>query len=350
MIPRPALIPLLLLPLGAWQNPTAPIAAEIDRIERESASGTPSEPSPALKAAREALRSGRTYLALERLAQAVDQLRGARSVAEKSDAVKSGMPAFEAELSKASASIASSSRDASAVNQARAPAALRALSETALARTSPLLAGGRGFATALAPKDGLYYLGEARGQAEFAAFCRSLALPRKGRPWAARSLLPELLALQAKTDAAFVPPRSIEQHPRFIALNSTLKLARELDSSRSYCGALYQYLEAVRHFAMLDAPPVDEAARPKLQAAVEAARAKTAASSSDDSIPLLLLERIAALLAPAEGTPGADDWRNAQVTLAKVLPAYSAALKPASSVLPAAGKTIDLTLVRWPYT
>src|SRR5438309_900221 len=80
----------------------------------------------------------------------------------------------------------------------------------------------------------IFYLGEAQGEAEFARFCAGLNLPRKGRAIALRSLLPELLALQEKTNAAFQPPRSIDQHPRFIALNSTLKLARELDAAKLY--------------------------------------------------------------------------------------------------------------------
>ena len=76
------------------------------------------------------------------------------------------------------------------------------------------------------------------------------------------SILPELLALQQKANAAFQPPRSIDLHPRFIALNSTIKLARELDASKSYAGALYQYLEAARHYGMLFMPSVDAAQQP----------------------------------------------------------------------------------------
>jgi hypothetical protein len=78
-------------------------------------------------------------------------------------------------------------------------------------------------------------------------------------------MLPELVALQQKTNAAFQPPRSVEFHSRFIALNSTLKLAQELDARKFYAGSLYQYLEAVRHYAMLDAPQVDPARQKALQ-------------------------------------------------------------------------------------
>lgn len=349
----------LLRPIAADQNPAPQIAAEIQRIERALKDVAPAVPSmepvvsgsrSSLKGANEALQSERIYLALERLVQAVDLLQGVRAVAEQSDAMKGGMPAFEAEWGKASLNLAALSREVRARNWSGSPAALRALAETSLGRSVPLLDGGRGFALATGPKDGLLYLGEAQGQAEFARFCATLRMAGKSR-LLGRSLLPELLALQAKADAAFQPPRSIEQHPRFIALNSTIKLARELDSTKSYYGALYQYLEAVRHFGMLDAAPVGEARQAQLTPAIEAERRKLAGSSRDDSILELFLERAAAQAKHPDGSaPSADEWRSAQVIVSQVLPAYAAALKAAPAVQQSKGKTIDVTLVRWPYT
>ena len=137
------------------------------------------------------------------------------------------------------------------------PVVVQALAQSAEGRTQPLLEGGRGFATSTAPKDGLFYLGQAQGEAEFAKFCAGLNLSRQGSSLPLRSMLPELQALQEKTNAAFQPPRSIDLHSRFIALNSTIKLADELDASRSYAGSLYQYLEAVRHYGMLSVAPLD---------------------------------------------------------------------------------------------
>jgi hypothetical protein len=345
--------------LAADQSPAPQIAAEIQRIAREwkAASDDPfiknvaGSSQASLKAADDSLRSGRIYLALESLAQAVDLLNGAQVVVEKTATVGSGMPAFESEWGKASQRLAALTRQVRARKWDGSPAALRALSETSLGKSAPLLDGGRGFALANGPKDGLFYLGEARGQAEFAKFCGSLPLARAKRAWAARSLLPELLALQGKADAAFQPPRSIEQHPRFIALNSTIKLARELDSSKSYYGAMYQYLEAVRHYGMLDAAPLDAARQAELRSAIEAGRRKLEGSERDDSLVQLFLERAAAQTAHAGGAaPSADEWRSAQVIVSQVLPAYAAALTAAPPVQQTAGKTIDVTLVRWPYT
>ena len=346
--------------LAADQGPAPQIAAEIQRIGREWKTASPADPflksvasssQAALKAADDSLRAGRVYLTLESLAQAVDLLHGAREVSEETAAMAKGMSAFEAEWGKTSREITAFSKQIRARKWDGSPAALRALAEASLGRSGPLLDGGRGFAIANGPKDGLFYLGEARGQAEYARFCGSLPLARAKQAWAARSLLPELLALQAKADAAFQPPRSIEQHPRFIALNSTIKLARELDSAKSYYGAMYQYLEAVRHYGMLDAAPLDAAQQAELRTAVEAERRKLDASESDDSLAQLFLERADAQTAHAGGAaPSADEWRSAQVIVSQVLPAYAAALKAAPPVQQTAGKTIDVTLVRWPYT
>jgi hypothetical protein len=194
-------------------------------------------------------------------------------------------------------------------------------------------------------------MGQAQGNAAFAKFTSTVSLTKSSAAFPLRSYLPELRKLQDKTNAAFKPPRSIELHSRFIALNSTLKLAEELDAQKFYAGALYQYLEASRHFGMLDVPPLDAAQQSTLKADIAAARKKLAASKQDDSLALLFVERAESQIAHSDGSaPSADEWRSARVILDHVLPAYFAALKPASPLQQAAGKTVDITLVRWPYT
>jgi hypothetical protein len=52
-----------------------------------------------------------------------------------------------------------------------------------------------------------------------------------------------------------------------------------------------------------------------------------------------------------DGSPSsADEWRAAAAIAESILPAYEAALRPATVSRAAKGKTVDLTLVRWPYT
>ena len=304
-----------------------------------------------LKAASLEVRQGRLYLSLERLAEASNLLAGARSAEDKTDVVKGGLPVFESRWAKISLKLTALDQQAAGRDWSHVPLAVHAMSEAAQGRSLPLLEGGRGFATATAPKDGLFYVGEAQGEAEFAQFCASLNLRVPSTPFPLRSFLPELQGLQEKVNAAFQPPRSIELHSRFIALNGSLKLARELDARRFYAGALYQYLEATRHYGMLDAAPLDAAGQAKLKKAVAEARQKFEASTNDDSIAQLFLERAASQVEHPDGSaPSADEWRIAQVIVDQVVPAYFAARKPARAVQTASGKSVDITLVRWPYT
>jgi hypothetical protein len=304
-----------------------------------------------LKEADGALTAGRVYLSLEKLNQAISLLQGGRDAQEKSGLVKSGLPAFEVQWKKASARVTDLAQEAQQTNGRSSALAVRAMAESAQEKTIPLLEGGRGFANATKPEDGLFYLGQAQGEAEFARFCASLNMPVRSAAFPLRSLLPELHSLQEKTNAAFQPPRSIELHTRFIALNSALKLAGELDASKLYAGALYEYLEAVRHYGMLEAVVPDTAKQSELRKAISDAEARFAASSKDDSLAQLFLQRAESQTTHEDGSaPSADEWRSAQVIIERVLPAYLAAQKPASPLQQASGKAVDITLVRWPYT
>jgi hypothetical protein len=322
------------------------IRSEIDRARQSLEAKPVTDPNltgmaagvrDGLLAATAAVEIGRFYLALERLGQAMDSLAGLR-------AHTAPEAPFDDVWSKASTQVAVTLRQIRG-SRGPVPAAVLALRETASGRTGPLLDGARGFAVATGPKDGLFYLGEATGQAEFAKFCAGLKMPRAGSPWRTRSMLPELAALQQKANAAFVPPKSIELHPRFIALNGTIKLARELDAARSYHGAMYQYLEAVRQYGMLEQAPLDAAAQAKVREDLKSAAAETN-GRRDDSIPALLVQRASAWAEHGE----ADEWRAARVIVSQVLPAYFAALKGAPAAPRRSGRTVEVTLVRWPYT
>lgn len=345
---------------AAAQTANDRVAAEISRLQQSletqpiTDSGLASVASSAaqnLGEASAALKSGKLYLSLEKLLLAEDLVSAARFPAENRATAGSGYAVFEAQWKTVSRVVAARNRESLERDWSRSPAAVRALAETAVARCLPLLDGGRGFAASTKPEDGLLYVGQAQGEAAFASFASFLVVERQGAPLPLRSFLPELQALQRKTGEAFRPPRSIELHQRFIALNSALKLAQELDAQRSYAGALYQYLEATRHFAMLDAPPVGPARQGRLKAEISSTQEKLAASASDSSLAALFLERAASQIDhPDGGAPSPDEWRSAQVIVDSVVPAYLAAQKPATAPPRTGGKTVQLTLVRWPYT
>jgi hypothetical protein len=351
---------LLAAPGASAQDASSRIKAEIARLQqslKEKPITNPDFPNlnsaigDQLKDSAAALAAGRLYSALERLGQAENLLQGARYTDENAGAINESLPAFEAQWGKTSLELAALDKSARQRDWSHTLAGVRAISEAAQGRTLPLLEGGRGFATATKPKDGLFYTGQAQGEAAFAAFVAKLDFSRKGAPVPLHSLLPELQTLQEKVNAAFQPPRSIDMHPRFIALNSAIKAARELDSSRAYAGSLYQYLEAVRHYGMLNPAVPDATKQAALRSAIADELKKISGGNRDDSIAQIFLERASGWLNKPDGAaPSDDEWRAVRIILEDVLPAYQAALKPAAPLQQRAGKTATLTLVRWPYT
>jgi hypothetical protein len=326
------------------------VRAEIQRV-RDLASSIKTDPrlkemrsylDNSLKGVTEDMAAGHVYSTLDKLEQASDLAWGLRAAANDAAVVKGGMPAFEVEWKKASQRVSQIH-----TLPPGTPAAIRALAETARVKATTLLDSGRGFATSMEPKDGLFHLGEAEGQAEFADFCANLGQGRAGQPPPFRSLAPELQALQEKTNAAFVPPQSIEKHSAFIGLNSAIKLAKELDEAKLYPAALYQYLDAVRQYGTLNAHPPGASAQEALRAKIAAERRRIAGSKRDDSIEDAWLDRAEAALA---GAPNEDMWKAAAVLVAQVLPAYDAALGDSYIVQASQVKTVEVTLVRWPYT
>ena len=355
-----ALVGVMLAMPVAGQDAASQVQAEVERLQQLLAKKPISFPgnpdanrgaADLLKSALKNQSAGRIYLSLYGIGQVSDFIHGAWTLMDKAEAVKSSVPAFEAEWEKASASVSALDQQTRATNWSNSPAALQALSETAEAMTVPLLEGGRGFAVATEPMDGLFNIGEAQGQAEFAAFVASLRLPRKGAAHPLRSLLPELASLQQKVNAAFQPPRSIDLHSQFMLINSGLKQAAELDASKSYAGALCQYLKAMHDYGMLEAGPVESSRQPVLKDALVQARSRLSASGRDESIAQLFLEWAESNLAHPDGSaPSADDWKSASVIVDQVLPAYFAADHPLTAPEKTAGKAIEITLVRWPYT
>ncbi len=167
----------------AKDSATSQIKAEIARLEQsiKDQPVTDKDFAPiatmgegALKAASAAINSGQLYLALEKLGQAEDLLQGARTAADKTAVEKGGLPAFQSQWGKVSLRLTALDKEAHARQWNQTPLAVQALAEAAQGKAIPLLEGGQGFAVATGPKDGLLYVGEAEGEADFAAFCATL--------------------------------------------------------------------------------------------------------------------------------------------------------------------------------
>jgi hypothetical protein len=265
--------------------------------------------------------------------------------------LKQGITGFEAQWKKSSVKLAALDREAKQRKWAGVPVAVRALAESAQGQGPTLVEASRAYASVTSADAGYFYLGQATADEEFARFVYGLGVRTKNAGFAPRSILPEIQKLQDKINAAFVPPRSIEKHKDFIRLNSTLKLAGELDAAQLYAGALYQYMQAVILFELLEAKDVDSAQQASLHEQIAAARKRAKGARGDDSLAQMFVERAETLIANKAGkeaTP--EEWKNASVVVNEALPAYYEVLSSHAKLPEQQRDAVTVTLVRWPYT
>lgn len=305
-----------------------------------------------LSDAQAALNARYEYLALEDLGKGRENLQAVKYMNDREQIAGRDLDAFDQEWKRVHTEVAAHENNAGSRVWGGKPAILRALSESAAARTEPLLQGARAFSKVTDIPSSLYYLGEAKSAADFANFCYSLDFPVHGAPLALQSLAGELDALQARVNAAFQPPRSIEKHPQFIRLNASLKLAKELNAAGLYAGALYQYLDAVEWVKAIELPDPDTRSRTQLRSRFDAAEEQLKTSGRDDSIAELFLQKARFLLSVQEGPePTSENWRLVESLVYEVLPTYvSTVSRTAIPAVSAAKASTRVTLVRWPYT
>ena len=303
----------------------------------------------ALTRAHNSLLAGRLYAALDDLARAWAPMVSLEYADAHPSVPKDGMRAFDAEWRRLDGELKQEEDQFRAADWDQVPAAVRAIAESHQGQVRPLFQGGRAFALATGPKDGVYYLGEAKASGEVALFCQSLRFDGLRQPLAVRSYLPELDRLQEKVRAVYQPPLSIDRHSEFISLNSTLKLAQELDAAKLYYGALYQYLVALRLYSVLDpaAPsPPDQAA---MRVLIAQQRQQSAKGPADSSIREFLLQQAEARLAGG-GAAKPEERAKAQAIVTQVIPAYFGTLEKVSARTVTTTHLLTLTLLRWPYT
>ena len=141
---------LLALPV-AGQDAASQVQAEVERLQQLLARkpvSFPGNPNANQGAGRDAQIGAQGPIrrqalpSLEEFGQVTDFVHGAWTIMDKADAVKSGLPAFEAEWKKASAGITALDRQTRTTNWSDSPAALQALSETAEAEDHAVARGG----------------------------------------------------------------------------------------------------------------------------------------------------------------------------------------------------------------
>ena len=334
-----------------------PLAAEIRRWSAYVQTNTSKEEiweqvkeavQPVLTAAEQALTDGRRLLALQKLAAVRPMLAATVYVGEHRGPESRDEAGLEAEWARMGKVLGSDLGATSprAFDGVR-PAAVRALAEAALPQVRVFYEASLEYGRSTMPEFGLFYLGSARAQREFAAFCRSLSFSASGLPPPVRPLSGELDALETALFSAYRPPASIDRHSEFIAASSTLKEARELDSAGLRYGALLRYLQAALRTAPLltaEPKPLEGAA---LEERLRGLEARLSAGGRDHSIGRIFLESAQADLAGV--APGGSPTVAPGIA-ADVLPRYFAALEPARPQPKRPAPRVTVTLVRWPYT
>jgi hypothetical protein len=292
----------------------------------------------------QALKDDRRSLALLRMSSVANDVAALRYLKERSPEQRKDVAAFEAEWTRLGGVLASGPgpHTPSVFDEVR-PAVLRAIGEASLPQAGVLYHASVEYGRSTTPDSGLYYLGAAQGQRDFATFVRSLTGPTTLTSPAVRDVAGELEDLQDDLLAAYRPPASIDRHREFIVANSTLKEARELQALGLRHGALLRYLQAAVRIAPLRAGA--SAPDGSLPGKLKALQARL--GGADHSIGQLLLEWAQADLAE-HATDG-----QAQIAAAiasDALPRYFAALEPERPRPARPAPTVAVTLVRWPYT
>jgi hypothetical protein len=243
------------------------------------------------------------------------ELKTQEYVASKSIVKKQTLAGFEAEWRRLGRELAAKQKSPTLRMNARLPAALRALAEASLTQVQPYYQAGLLYGRNTTVADGLDYLGLALANLDFALFCHQLRFEAPKQPPKLLPIHTALESLEVAAIKAFQDPSNAEKQRRFIEINSTLKMARELNAERRYEGSLKTYLDALLNFGLVNAAVPDSETTARLRKRAEELRTRLIAAATDQSIGLIYLELALAAKSEAE-------MRRAAVIVEQVLPGY----------------------------
>lgn len=302
---------------------------------------------PLLKKAAEALSNGQKYYALHILGS-VRYMLAARQYLDSVPAdARTQLTVLDADWKKAGQTINPVLEGKGLPTLAGQPAAVRAVAEVSLGEIRPYYEASLEYGRNTVADAGLFYIGSAFAQLEFARFCSTLSYEHPARQPDAPSLAQEMDGFENELLALYKPPASVDSHPLFIRTSGLLKEARELMSAGQTEGALYRYLNARLRLTGITgagSPMTSEEAISRAAAAEK----KFEEDPGDHSIARIFLE-----MGVSEAADTGKDSKGGQTARAVfdvVLPHYFASLQPAKAQPPKLAPLVTVTLVRWPYT
>jgi hypothetical protein len=192
-----------------------------------------------------------------------------------------------------------------------------------LTQVRPYHKSGRLYGLNTTISNGLYYLGQARTNLDFALFCRNLGLKAVGGAIRLRSMDAELAELEAEIVRAFNSPQAAANQRAYIVAHAVLKIALDLNSEKRLAGALHAYLETCRAFYAITVTGFDEKEIPEMKSQLDSFRSRFLSGDRDHSIGLIQWERARfALDRAAEGRIDKEELKRASVIIRHVLPRY----------------------------
>lgn len=264
-----------------------------------------------------AVAAGYNYLGIYRLQVSWIELLAQKYRADRSEVEKKGMDAFEDDWRRLGDDLSTKEQALAKVDLLKAPAVAVALAQASQNQVRPYYQSGRLYGMNTTIGDGLYYLGRAPANLDFALFALQMTFARPGRHRQFSSFDAALASLERETLQSYRAPGASKRQAEFNNLNSKLKMAGELNKAGFYEGALQKLLEGSLVLGRINAPP-GAADIKSLQEKSRAIGRDLKQSKFDESIGLLFWEMAERLLGKAD----VESVRAAQVIIESVLPQY----------------------------
>lgn len=299
------------------------------RLEKVISSNEVSVEQPAapcvseLGMAKSTLRSGYLYLSLYHLRPCLLEHQTQRYLKAKAGIEKAGLDAFEEEWRRLGLELDEREKLLAHSQYQRSVALIQALIESSKIQIRPYYRSGRLYGLNTTIPDGLYYMGLAPANLDFALLCQQLEIVQTKPLIRLRALDPELARLETETLESYKLSGAGKLQQRYNLVNSTLKLASELNKAAMHAGALLTYLEAGLDLGLITRPDVDGNDLSQLRMRSQSFERRLKAGAVDHSIGILYWEMAQSAL--DEGTRGKSDrgeLKQAAVIVEDVLPRY----------------------------
>ena len=202
-----------------------------------------------------------------------------------------------------------------------------AIAQSSQIQVKQYLQSGKLYALNSNIAEGIYYLGRAPANVDFAIFTRGLRFPAPKTSATFRSVEPELTKIETSALRTYKAADVSKQQPLFNRLNSTLKVAGELNKASMFEGALLKYLESELLFGSITTAAENEDLE-HLRGRLDETGKLLKDKKADHSIGLLFWQMAETALRPASGAePTQPQIKRGVVILNVVIPSYLDYLK-----------------------